>query len=134
MLGLTGMIGLPSGLTTTTFGVPSIVGMSGMGNGWEFEFSNMDPMLVSELLGNVEVGIDDIDSVTDLLTAAECGQPLDEACTICHELLNSAEHGGPGAPVRRIKRCNHTYCAPCIERWLSNHKKCPVCNIDVDAM
>ena len=83
--------------------------------------------LISEFLGTVPVGVADIESVTDRLTVQEC--PPDSTCTICCEPLRSLSSN-----ARRIKRCGHTYCAPCIERWLSTNKKCPVCRCFVDEL
>ena len=83
---------------------------------------------VSETLGNVPVGVSDIETVTDRLTANACTP--NSMCAICQDSL---DREGAEAPVRRIKRCGHTYCASCIEQWLSTSKKCPNCMLYVDS-
>ena len=91
------------------------------------EMGALSPEMISERLGTVPVGVSDINAVTDLVAAREC--PGDAVCTICRETLN---HAGADTPVRRIRRCQHAYCAECIERWLQRNKKCPMCRLAVD--
>jgi hypothetical protein len=86
---------------------------------------------VSETLGTVPAGVADVSTVTELTTAGTCEDPS-ALCPICHETLNNPLAGGESAPVRRINRCNHTYCSTCIERWLTTSKKCPMCMEYVD--
>ena len=76
--------------------------------------------LLSENLGKVYVGLDDPESVLspdDELT-------LPTMCPICQDDIDQ------DVAVKTI--CNHTYCKPCILKWLSSHKKCPVCMIDLE--
>ena len=47
-------------------------------------------------------------------------------CPICLENIMKAEY------IRKISKCNHNFCGVCIEKWLSEHKKCPVCKQDVE--
>lgn len=64
--------------------------------------------------GPVLIGVPDIDAVTLPCRDVEC-------CPVCME----------AAPAGRRTLCGHLYCAPCIERWLTDHKRCPVCNTDL---
>jgi hypothetical protein len=69
--------------------------------------------------GAVLVGVPDVDAVT-----TRCGT-VDSGCPVCME---------GDIPRGRRTLCGHVFCAPCIERWLRDHKRCPVCNTDlVDA-
>ena len=36
-----------------------------------------------------------------------------------------------GQKMRNLKRCHHEYHTKCIDQWLQNEKRCPVCNEDV---
>ena len=48
----------------------------------------------------------------------------DKTCSICLEDLKN---------VRFIcrTRCNHYYCADCLQDWLSVKQVCPMCNMDL---
>jgi hypothetical protein len=72
-------------------------------------------------IGYVRVGLNaaQIDAVAPR-EAAEAGG----SCPICLE--ESAECGNEQG-MRRFAECKHAFCAPCLERWLSEHKWCPVC-------
>jgi hypothetical protein len=48
-------------------------------------------------------------------------------CMICFENYQDGEK------LRRIP-CLHTYHVPCIDVWLSEHKKCPICQIDLSEL
>jgi len=76
--------------------------------------------LLGELLGRVEVGVQDIDTV-----AGRCESCPSEICPICQESL---------ADETQCRRtvCRHAFCAACIERWFRTSKRCPVCMCDVE--
>lgn len=65
--------------------------------------------------GAVLVGVSDIDVATLPCADVEC-------CPVCME----------SATTGRRTLCGHVYCAPCIVRWLADHKRCPVCNTDLE--
>ena len=79
---------------------------------------------VSDELGPVRVGVDNVAEVTTMISAKDC--PADSACPICQELLSDQED------VRRINKCKHCYCSSCIETWLAISKKCPLCMTRLD--
>lgn len=78
---------------------------------------------LAEHLGVVEVGIDNIDSVSQLIDKKDL---TDETCTICLEAMSDKEEA-----IRKLA-CGHLYCNSCITEWLAKSKKCPVCNIDLE--
>ncbi len=49
----------------------------------------------------------------------------EETCSICFENFEK------GQKIRNLKRCHHGYHTKCIDQWLQNEKRCPVCNEDV---
>jgi hypothetical protein len=73
---------------------------------------------IAEHLGNVEVGVSDIDSVTSSVPEGSI-----EKCPICldNNVIN----------LRVKTLCGHVYCKGCIHEWLMRHKKCPICNEDL---
>jgi len=74
---------------------------------------------LSEYIGNVEIGVEDIDKVSVRVENTTEG----EICAICRETLSNN--------VRKLL-CNHVYCDECITKWLSAHKRCPVCMLDLE--
>ena len=69
-------------------------------------------------LGNVELGVSDIDMVTSSIVTDK-----NDICPICLE--NMPQDGC--IAIRKINTCGHRFCGCCIETWLSSHKTCPVC-------
>lgn len=87
-------------------------------------------ILLGELMGRVEVGVQDINRVT-----TRCAGIPSDICPICHDDLAGVGNEAPdGLPPCRRTLCGHTFCGPCIERWLSTSKRCPVCMSDVEDM
>jgi len=84
-------------------------------------------MRLAEMLGNVEVGIDDINSVSRVLDNQEYED--DTSCPICLETIKGIE--GDGGVCRELI-CKHKYCHPCIDTWLKKSKSCPVCKLDLE--
>lgn len=74
-------------------------------------------ILLSDMIGTVEVGIPDIDQVLYKQTDF-----ADDVCPICQDSIVEVDH------VKTL--CKHSYCAACIRQWLSRHTTCPVCNQD----
>jgi hypothetical protein len=81
----------------------------------DYEFNTM----IVDMLGNVEVGVSDINKVSQNIE-----QPLDTPmdCSIC---LDKAEE-----PRKLL--CEHIFCDKCISTWLSKNKTCPSCRIDLE--
>ena len=91
--------------------------------------------MVSELLGNVEVGIEDIDAISSVQdkcppqqskpskSSSESCEPS-ESCAICQETIVY--------PRRTLNKCKHSFCGGCIETWLTRSKKCPLCMTHLD--
>jgi len=76
-------------------------------------------------IGNVEVGVEDIDAVTSVIVTERSQK--ENPCPICLENMPSECDY-----VRKINTCNHRFCGKCIEKWLGSHKTCPVCKSAVD--
>lgn len=75
---------------------------------------------LSERIGVVEKGIDNIETVTkriDLLEDESC------MCVICQQNKYNEF---------RETICNHRFCNDCITTWLNKSKKCPCCMIDLE--
>jgi Ring finger domain len=67
-------------------------------------------------IGNVYVGVDDIDAV-----APQCQKASNEfKCSICLETVEDEK-------VRKTKLCGHEFCCSCLEKWLGMRKTCPLC-------
>jgi len=66
----------------------------------------------------------EIDGVSNLdrWTSVEYLQ-LPLLCTICMV---------PHHIVRKIKACDHVFCADCLEAWLSFNKICPLCRTAIE--
>lgn len=47
------------------------------------------------------------------------------SCSICFCAFNH------GQTFKMLPACNHEYHAECIDQWLLNEKRCPVCNVEV---
>jgi hypothetical protein len=78
---------------------------------------------LAEALGKVDVGIDDIGQVSCIVEKDKVAE--DGKCAICLDTLTECDGD------LRMLICSHTFCHTCINTWLSKHKKCPVCNIDL---
>ena len=72
---------------------------------------------LSDQIGDVEVGIENLDNVLDSIKLEE-----ETICPICQN--NHLE-------IKRTK-CNHDFCDYCISTWLSRKKTCPICLKDLD--
>lgn len=72
---------------------------------------------LSDQIGDVEVGIENLDNVLDSIKLEE-----ETICPICQN--NHLE-------IKRTK-CNHDFCEYCISTWLSRKKTCPICLKDLD--
>lgn len=79
---------------------------------------------LADMIGNVEIGVADIDKVGVVIQNSELTD--DCICAICLESPKTQERDG------RQLLCQHTYCKNCIDAWLEKHKTCPVCKMDLD--
>lgn len=89
--------------------------------------------LIGELIGNVSVGVSDVDAVTTRMPVDQC--PPACVCPICQDSVggndNSAE-GDVAANMCRKTVCGHYFCDDCISKWLETSKKCPMCMCDLE--
>jgi hypothetical protein len=85
--------------------------------GFLYEFNTY----IADILGNVEVGISDIDKVSQLVDRETTSN---QECHICLDPIQT--------PRKLI--CNHTYCDTCITTWLTKNKTCPVCRKDLEEL
>jgi hypothetical protein len=93
----------------------------------DYEFN----ILLSDRLGRVTVGVEDINAVINDVDEDKSFEESD-ICAICQETLIVCKN------EKKIKIsetiCGHIYCHPCIESWLKVSKKCPVCQLDLQEM
>ncbi|MAF14087.1 MAG: hypothetical protein CMI53_04330 [Parcubacteria group bacterium] len=81
--------------------------------------TNLNPNTYENLsnLENVEVGVDDIESVAPITTSKHGSR-----CPIC---MNDFH-------IVRRTLCGHRFCRPCLERWLDASRRCPICMVFLD--
>lgn len=92
-------------ILTSLFGVPP---SPPLGQPFENVIVNASPELII--------------AVSEQKIAEEAAGP----CAICQEEIRVSE------VIRRLNRpCNHTFHKACIDRWLSQHIRCPVCRRDM---
>ena len=85
-------------------------------------------MYLADLVGNVEVGVDDINNVSKIIDKDTLDD--DTVCPICIE--NIKETDGIGSCRELL--CKHIYCDKCISKWWNTSKKCPVCKKDLEEL
>ena len=49
----------------------------------------------------------------------------DDQCSICFEKFERRQK------IKTLKKCSHEYHSSCIDKWLIEQKKCPMCNEEV---
>lgn len=76
---------------------------------------------LSELIGNVEKGIENINTVSKIYKFHECDTNRDIHCSIC---LNEFSKN---TLIRKLK-CTHVFCVHCINKWL---EKSVICKKDL---
>ena len=79
---------------------------------------------LGETIGNVEVGIDDMNEVSRDIDQKNVKKE-DIRCPICLEQFHEQQ------PLL-ILICSHVFCKTCINQWLKAHKTCPLCKIDLE--
>ncbi len=103
--------------TMITFSEPEEIQMD------EYEFNSV----LSEIIGNANIGIPNVDMVCRPICIHDVEQ--DDICPICREYFLTVHSELGGEIVEST--CKHKYCKPCLITWLQNHKKCPVCMLDL---
>jgi hypothetical protein len=88
-----------------------------------YEDTYEDLSELCDMMGNVEIGVKNIDTVTDVIVC-----DTEDICPIC---LETCGHNGSCEYIRKIRVCEHRFCGACIETWLERHKTCPVCKVEV---
>lgn len=83
---------------------------------------------IADALGDVVISVDDIDRAAPLCKATDKTE-ADVMCAICQEEFDKETKETSHRPLR-MTTCKHTFCAECIERWLSRSRRCPVCMRD----
>jgi len=81
---------------------------------------------LEERMGNVSKGLNkkDLDKIPLIkFNSIEENNGLIK-CTVCQFEFNI------GDDLRKL-RCSHVYHKNCVDEWLLNEKKCPICNIEV---
>ena len=76
-----------------------------------------------ERLGDVKIGVPDIHDISTIIVV----DTRQDTCPICLEVMPQPEC----IAIRKLTACSHKFCSSCIETWLSHHKTCPVCKMDV---
>ena len=49
----------------------------------------------------------------------------EDSCSICFDNFEKFQK------IKKLKNCGHEYHSSCIKKWLTEEKRCPVCNEDV---
>lgn len=81
--------------------------------------------IISEMIGNVNHGCTDIDSAISNIPTADVSDS-NLRCPICLEaLIDIDSNVGVSKTV-----CDHSFCTPCITKWLQENRSCPLCNKD----
>ena len=62
-----------------------------------------------------------------------------EQCMICLEEFGRTDGSNGGAGARSMREiimlpCSHFFHEPCLDSWICDHTKCPVCNQDLEAV
>lgn len=89
---------------------------------------DLNNLLVDLMGGNVEVGVSNIKDVISNCENNELSET--DVCPICRETFISLKD--ENINICTTKKCNHKYCEPCINTWLSKHKKCPICMCELE--
>ena len=82
-----------------------------------------------EMLGDhlFRMSEEDMNTYAPITPAAPATAPITITCPICLELR---DHHATN-PLRKIKLCEHVFCAICLETWLTRKRTCPLCRIHI---
>jgi hypothetical protein len=83
-------------------------------------------LAIADMTGTVELGVEDYDSAVTKVVPDD----TDAKCPVCQDDLVGELSAG-GTTIVRTRRCNHTFCDPCMRTWLSRNTACPVCMCDL---
>ena len=89
-------------------------------------------LMLAEQMGKVEVGVKNIDDVSQFVPICVDEKNPDEICSICREVLGGDDENNGG--LARKLLCGHTFCDDCITMWLKKHKTCPLCMADQEEL
>ena len=81
--------------------------------------------MIADMVGRVQNGVSDIDSVIVSVSDVTAAYTSDDKCPICYESL--LELASNGKNVVHTTDCKHSFCDDCIRNWLSVNTTCPVC-------
>ena len=73
-------------------------------------------------LENVKVGL--INKKILLNSKVSINNNKEEFCVICQDKINENK-------IIRTLKCKHTFDIDCIDNWLVDNKKCPICNTEI---
>jgi hypothetical protein len=86
-----------------------------------FEMNN----IISEMIGNVNHGVNDIDNSLSTVDISEVLKVDQKVCSICLEKFENIEN----CVIKRTT-CKHYFCEACIMTWLRDNRTCPLCCFD----
>lgn len=105
---------------------------NGVNIDYQYYTDMLDQMTYEQLtelcarIGDHKVGVNNIDTCVPATVRMKKTMREEIKCPICLDNILSALY------VRKINKCRHEYCGPCIEKWLKENKTCPVCKVDVE--
>ena len=80
---------------------------------------------LGEKIGTVSRGLNsEIIKKIKLTIYSKTAYKQQDKCAICHDDFKESEK-------LKILSCNHIYHPKCIDLWLGNEKKCPMCKEEV---
>jgi len=92
------------------------------GGGGSYEYYTQ----LCDWIGDQDAGVPDIDAAAPIVCPNDCEQ----SCPIC---LDTQFEEKEEATWRAIRKCNHVFCAPCLEHWLAKKSWCPLCKESASA-
>ncbi len=81
--------------------------------------------IISEIIGNVDHGVIDMESALTTLNLDDVINTEHNSCSICLEHFENMSNCTISKTI-----CNHYFCTPCINKWLQQNRKCPLCCFD----
>ncbi len=89
-------------------------------------------LMLANLIGKIEKGIEDLDKVSTVLTAEQEKEKSNEMCPICQETISNIKEEDSNHNIRITSPCNHIFCENCLSTWLKKNITCPVCILELD--
>ena len=94
---------------------------------------NTDNMTYEQLLeleennGKVSKGLtkQQIQSIREKMWTKGQDEAGDHSCSICFDDFERYQR------YKELEGCNHQFHSKCLDTWLENEKRCPICNADV---